>query len=141
MVNRIVTENGELISPRILCIPRSIYLRPSRGEYIRTKDGKTRYEVLSVEWRQLPEDPDDGLLMTLREVPIAEEELTGAITKPVPLKNTVTETDPPSAVPHFYLRYRCKNCGSKYGTYPEQCHSCGAVGCFEEIEPEYQSLI
>lgn len=135
---RIVTENGETISYRDLCMSKDVTLRPHRGEYIHTKDGQKRYEILSVEWCKLTEDDMCGVLMILRETPIEEGTLAAEIRKPIPLEKT---TGSASAVPHFYLRYRCKNCGSKYGKYPEQCHSCGAVGCFEEIVPEYQSLI
>lgn len=67
---RIVTENGETISYRDLCMSKDVTLRPHRGEYIHTKDGQKRYEILSVEWCKLTEDDMCGVLMILRETPI-----------------------------------------------------------------------
>ena len=135
---RIVNEEGEILPYQNLCMSRNALLRPYRGEYIRTRDGKILYEVLSSEWCEIPDNSDCLLLMTLRKVQNIEKIPAANAAKPTFTKES---SSPLSDVPHFYLRYRCKVCGTKYGNYPEQCHSCGIVGSIEEIEPEYQSLM
>lgn len=39
----------------------------------------------------------------------------------------------------FYLKFRCVNCGNKYGEHPERCGLCGC-NKFEKITPEFESL-
>lgn len=135
---KIVNEEGEVLSLYNLCISNNIQLRPLRGEYVWTKDGKILYEVLSSEWRAISENSEYVLLLTLQKVQNAEKIPAVDAAKPTFTKEA---SSPLSDVPHFYLRYRCKVCGTKYGNYPEQCHSCGIVGSIEEIEPEYQILM
>jgi len=40
---------------------------------------------------------------------------------------------------HFYLNWKCTNCGAQYGGQPSYCHACGGTNMVQ-TEPEYKSL-